>query len=83
MERLTRIEYQLLKWAVNEAETWRGSMTGDTYTGRLEEFDRKIKACRSVLLDRSPYNVKKDAEPAGLQAKSMTTLETILPLADK
>lgn len=40
---------RILKWAVDNAEDWRGSMTGNPDPGPLREFDENIKIAKGAL----------------------------------
>ena len=46
---LTPREYSALKWAVGEAETWRGSMIGNPDTSALDEFERRLNLAKIAL----------------------------------
>lgn len=49
MKRLTQSELRALARAVSEAETWRGSMTGNPDPGPLEEFDAFVAKAKQAL----------------------------------
>ena len=44
---ITQITY--LRWAVDQAELWRGSMVGNPDTEPLEKFDQFISDARQAL----------------------------------
>lgn len=41
-----------LRWALDQAENWRGSMTGNPDPRPLEEFDKRVRKCKEALHDR-------------------------------
>lgn len=41
-----------LRWALGEAKSWRGSMTGNSDPRYLEEFDKRVRKCEDALKDR-------------------------------
>jgi len=52
---LTRREYNMLRWAVNAAGDWRGSLTGNPDTTELIQFDLQMKECKKILLKLKPF----------------------------
>ena len=56
---LTRKDIKLLRWAVREAASWRGTMTGhDEAAAALAIFDAKINVCRETLKRLDSYTKK-------------------------
>ena len=54
---MTYNEWEWLKWAVDQAEAWKGSM-GPPGTSSRDEFEENIAICRGVLTDLR--NAKRD-----------------------
>ena len=59
-----------LAWAVDEAEGWRGNMTGNPDEGPLEQFDATIKICRQALTE-----ARRDRRTITAQKKRIAELE--------
>lgn len=53
VEALSREEYRALKWAVEEASTWRGALTGGN-PGVLQEFEATMQRCERALARLKP-----------------------------
>ena len=49
MNPLTLHDIRLLKWCVNEAETWRGTMVGNPDPAPLAAFDARIATARAAI----------------------------------
>lgn len=54
---LTTADIKALTWAVSQAASWRGTMTGNPDPQPLAEFDAYITLCRGAL--RRARNTKK------------------------
>ncbi len=52
---LTKTEYAYLRWAIGQAEMWRGSLVGNPDTTALVQFDKHIRTCKHALKKVSPY----------------------------
>ena len=46
---VTRHEIAILAWAVREARSWRGTLTGNPDHRALEEFDRNIATAEGAI----------------------------------
>lgn len=46
---LTTTDIKVLSWAVQQAEFWRGSMTGNPDTAPLAAFDKQIKKAKEAI----------------------------------
>jgi hypothetical protein len=46
---ITRVQYKWLRWAVGQAEMWRGSLVGNPDVTELRNFDEAIKSCKETL----------------------------------
>lgn len=46
---LSKADINTLNWAIDEAETWRGSMIGNPDPVPLRQFDAKIRKARKAL----------------------------------
>lgn len=53
--KLTKHEYRILRWAVVQAEAWRGSLVGNPDTTELDKFDAKVAEAFAILAANSPY----------------------------
>lgn len=68
---LTRKQIQALKWAVEQAESWRGSMTGNPDPEPLEAFDKQVadaKGALKAIKDRIKSDKEAQATPEEVQA---------------
>lgn len=46
---MTKKDLQALRWAVGQAETWRGSYIGNPDSSELAHFDKCIKEAKAAL----------------------------------
>lgn len=52
--KLSTREYRDLRWAVNEAEAWKGYFVGNPDPQPLLAFEEKVRLARRVLKKLSP-----------------------------
>ena len=52
---LTRREYEVIRWAVNEAAAWRGALAKDT--SALEAFDHQVAFAKEILKKIKPLSL--------------------------
>jgi hypothetical protein len=52
---LTSKQIKALKWAVKEAEAWRGSLTGG-FEGDLRNFDKNVADAKEALKEVQAMN---------------------------
>lgn len=52
---LTKAEYRALRWAISQAEDWRGTLIGNPDPQPLEHFDAYIAFAKRALKKISPY----------------------------
>lgn len=62
--RITLRQKQILAWAIDEAETWRGTMVGNPDPEPLAEFDAMIEEAREAL--RTVGRMERTMKAAGL-----------------